>query len=159
MAGSGSPPDARIDDRANLIAKLGVSRPEDLRAVPDAALILHAYAKWARGVSNICSAILRSRSGTAPADSSSVPATGYGIKPFYYARVGDQLIFSNKLNCVRQAPGRVGRAERPGRGRLPAVPDQLGAGYDDLRRRPPTTAGPPADLLAGRAYRSAVLGP
>ena len=29
----------------------------------------------------------------------------FGVKPFYYAEVGEQFIFSNVLDCVRVAPG------------------------------------------------------
>jgi len=37
---------ARIDDRKNLINKLGMKKEIDFNKTPDSELILHAYRKW-----------------------------------------------------------------------------------------------------------------
>lgn len=96
--------DARIDCRTELRTKLEASGRKLNRAVTDAELILHAYAAW----NEDCVQHLRGDFSFAIRD---IPGRKlfcardhFGIKPFYYAEVGDTFIFSNTLNCVRLHP-------------------------------------------------------
>jgi asparagine synthase (glutamine-hydrolysing) len=96
--------DARIDDRANLIEKLAGHGRRTTPAVPDGELILHAYHVWGEKcvehlLGDFAFAIwdTRERQLFCARDH-------FGIKPFYYARVTDGLLFSNTLDCLRLHP-------------------------------------------------------
>ena len=94
--------DARIDGRRELIAKLcgrGRSVSDD---ATDPDLILHAYGVWGTDcaqylIGDFAFAIWDSR-----ARQLFCARDHFGIKPFFYALVGQQLVFSNTLNCVRR---------------------------------------------------------
>lgn len=96
--------DARLDGRADFIAELQrlgrVVRP----AAPDSELILHAYAAWGTP----CVERLRGDFSFALWDAKNkllfCARDHFGIKPFYYAQLGDLFVFSNTLNCVRMHP-------------------------------------------------------
>jgi asparagine synthase (glutamine-hydrolysing) len=97
--------DARVDDRANLIAKLAGHGRQNLRDVPDALLILHAYHVWGQNcvrhlLGDFAFAIWdgRERQLLCARDH-------FGIKPFFYAAVESSFIFGNTLNCIRLHPG------------------------------------------------------
>ena len=96
--------DARLDDRAELLAEL--HRPSNgiLPSVPDSELILRAYAKWGPA----CVEHLRGDFSFAIWDARDkqlfCARDQFGIKPFYFASVGSILIFSNTLDCIRQHP-------------------------------------------------------
>jgi asparagine synthase (glutamine-hydrolysing) len=99
--------DSRIDDRAELIKKLkrktGTAGGVSLFA-PDPMLILHAYDVWG----DACVEHLIGDFSFAIWDISRrrlfCARDQFGVKPFYYARVGFSVIFSNTLNCVQQHP-------------------------------------------------------
>ena len=96
--------DARIDGRRELIAKLcgrGRLVSDD---VTDPDLILHAYGVWDTDcvrhlIGDFAFTIWDSR-----AKQLFCVRDHFGIKPFFYALVGRQLVFSNTLNCVRRHP-------------------------------------------------------
>lgn len=105
--------DARIDDRETLANKLDLpfqpltgtptfSKQEQV--VPDVELILRAYLKWGEDcvqhlLGDFCFAIWDSRS-----QSLFCARDHFGIKLFYYSQIGNCLIVSNTLNCIRQHP-------------------------------------------------------
>lgn len=96
--------DARIDDRANLIDKLAGHGRQATLTVPDVELILHAYHVWGeRCVDHLLGDFAftiwdgRERRLFCARDH-------FGVKPFFYARVDNSLVFSNTLNCLRQHP-------------------------------------------------------
>ncbi len=114
--------DARIDGRAELIAKLEeklnrkvrislrVSQPSsnghgsESRSPNDAELILFAYEAWGEDcvkhlLGDFAFAIWDSRKRTL-----FCARDHFGVKPFYYAQIGQTFIFSNTLNCVRIHP-------------------------------------------------------
>jgi asparagine synthase (glutamine-hydrolysing) len=97
--------DARIDCRADLIAKLEDAGRQFTAAVTDPDLILHAYAVWGED----CVQHLRGDFSFAVWDVCRkelfCARDHFGVKPFYYAEVGGALILSNTLNCVRMYPG------------------------------------------------------
>ena len=96
--------DARIDGRAELRQELNSHGCHDLENVPDVELILHAYLVWG----DECAKHLLGDFAFAIWDGRRrqlfCARDHFGIKPFYYAQVGDSLIFSNTLNCLRLHP-------------------------------------------------------
>ena len=102
--------DARIDDRAVLAEKLGLdplpSPPfgTETKVITDVELILRAYLEWGDGcvdhlLGDFAFAIWDGRKQRL-----FCARDQFGIKLFYYSRVGNCLIISNTLNCIRQHP-------------------------------------------------------
>jgi len=96
--------DARVDARAELVSKLrAAGRPASV-AAPDVELILHAYHVWGEE----CVAHLLGDFAFAIWDELQrklfCARDHFGVKPFFYAHVGNYLIVSNTLNCVRLHP-------------------------------------------------------
>jgi asparagine synthase (glutamine-hydrolysing) len=98
--------DARIDCREELEKKLeqqgrGAAAP----AATDSDLILRAYAAWGAE----CVQHLRGDFAFALWDARKkllfCARDHFGIKPFYYAELGENFLFSNTLDCLRQHPG------------------------------------------------------
>ncbi|MGH9594022.1 MAG: asparagine synthetase B family protein, partial [Bryobacteraceae bacterium] len=96
--------DARIDAREELIAKLRSLGSEVSLADPDHWLILHAYRAWGSG----CVEHLLGDFAFAIWDKEArrlfCARDHFGFKPFYYARLGNSLVFSNTLDCLRMHP-------------------------------------------------------
>ena len=96
--------DARLDSRAELIAKMERDGRKIGRSVPDSELILQAYSLWGSG----CIEHLRGDFSFGIWDARTrtlfCARDHFGIKPFYYAHVGKHFVFSNTLNCVRMHP-------------------------------------------------------
>jgi asparagine synthase (glutamine-hydrolysing) len=97
--------DARIDARAELIEKLNSKGSVVSLADADHQLILHAYRAW----DSACVEHLLGDFSFAIWDGARrrlfCARDHFGVKPFYYARVGGILVFSNTLNCLRLHPG------------------------------------------------------
>ena len=97
--------DARIDCREELQAKLEQQGGgAALRATADSVLILHAYAAWGTE----CVQHLRGDFAFAIWDARKkllfCARDHFGLKPFYYAQLGELFVFSNTLDCLRQHP-------------------------------------------------------
>jgi asparagine synthase (glutamine-hydrolysing) len=96
--------DARIDGRPELRRELSRRGCRDLEEATDAELILHSYLVWG----DECVKHLIGDFAFAVWDGHRrqlfCARDHFGIKPFYYAQVGNCLIFSNTLNCVRMHP-------------------------------------------------------
>ena len=96
--------DARLDCRAELIAELQGAKPELRSSAPDCELILQAYANWGTA----CVDRLRGDFSFGVWDARRkqlfCARDHFGIKPFYYAQVGELFVFSNTLNCIRMHP-------------------------------------------------------
>jgi asparagine synthase (glutamine-hydrolysing) len=96
--------DCRVDARRALIAELQGRRHQGITEVTDAELILRAYSVWGDDcvqhlLGDFVFAIwdgLHQRLFCA--------RDQMGVKPFFYAHVGEHLIFSNTLDCIRQHP-------------------------------------------------------
>jgi asparagine synthase (glutamine-hydrolysing) len=96
--------DTRLDGRAELIGELQRSgRPVRANA-PDSELILHAYGTWGTA----CVEHLRGDFSFGLWDARNKQLfcvrDHFGIKPFYYAQMGELFVFSNTLNCLRTHP-------------------------------------------------------
>ena len=94
--------DARLDCRAELMAELEQAEHKVRHPLPDSELILNAYAAWGAD----CVHHLRGDFAFAIWDARRktlfCARDQFGVKPFYYAELGDLFLFSNTLNCVRQ---------------------------------------------------------
>ena len=93
--------DVRIDDRDTLIAKLPPASIE-LKTASSAELILHAYAVWGEA----CVEHLLGDFSFVIWDARRKRVFGardhLGVMPFFYAQVGQCLLVSNTLDCIRQ---------------------------------------------------------
>ena len=98
--------DARLDERAELLAQLGRTSagPETFDSAPDSQLILQSYDRWGAN----CVQHLRGDFAFAIWDVAAkklfCARDRFGVKPFYYAQLNHLFIFSSTLNCVRAHP-------------------------------------------------------
>ena len=132
--------DARLDGRLELLAELQRAKREVPSNAPDCELILQAYAAWGTP----CVDHLRGDFSFAVWDAGHkqlfCARDHFGLKPFYYAQVGELFLFSNTLNCIRMHPRVSGELNDA------AIGDFLlfGLNYDnattsfrDIQRLPP----------------------
>ncbi len=97
--------DARVDARRNLIPQLRALGHKDLS--PDAAdveLILRAYQAWGESCVERLLGDFSFAIWDSPRQRLFCSRDHLGVKPFFYARIGETLIFSNALDCIRQHP-------------------------------------------------------
>src|ERR1700680_220735 len=97
--------DARMDARRELIPKLKAKGHENLSPdATDVELILRAFLVW----NEDCVEHLLGDFSFAIWDEQKqrlVCARDHlGVKPFFYAHIGQKLIFSSSLDCIRQHP-------------------------------------------------------
>jgi asparagine synthase (glutamine-hydrolysing) len=96
--------DARVDAQSDLIAKLRARGEDVAPGLPDVELILHAYHAWGE----ICVEHLLGDFAFAIWDGSLrrlfCARDHLGVKPFYYAQVGQSVVFSNTLDSVLLHP-------------------------------------------------------
>ena len=100
--------DARIDCRDELIGEMTQAEEFDpalaRRSASDSDLILRAYSIWGED----CVQRLRGDFSFAIWDARQrklfCARDHFGIKPFYYAELGELFLFSNVLDCLRQHP-------------------------------------------------------
>jgi asparagine synthase (glutamine-hydrolysing) len=98
--------DARIDDRQTLIEKLELTQriADSEKILTDVELILQAYLRWGDDcvdhlLGDFAFAIWNDRQQRL-----FCARDHFGVKPFYYSQVGNCLLISNTLNCLRQHP-------------------------------------------------------
>jgi asparagine synthase (glutamine-hydrolysing) len=96
--------DARIDGQAELKKKLEAKGRTNLAAANDAELILHAYHAWGEDCVSHLIGDFAFAIWDGPRKQLFCARDHFGVRPFFYARTGNRLIFSNTLNCVRQHP-------------------------------------------------------
>ena len=96
--------DARIDCRSELESKLTAAGRKCRRGAPDSEFILQAYAAWGEK----CVEHLRGDFAFAIWDERErtlfCARDHFGLKPFYYADLGNSFAFSNTLSCLRLLP-------------------------------------------------------
>ena len=132
--------DARIDGRAELRQKLSSHGCHDLEEATDAELILHSYLIWGEG----CARHLLGDFAFAIWDGGRrqlfCARDHFGIKPYYYAQVGNCLVFSNTLNCLRLHPRVSDQLNELAIGDFllfDCNQDQATTTFADIRRLPP----------------------
>ena len=96
--------DARIDARADLIAKLEAKGRAGAKLANDAELILHAYHAWGDDcvnhlIGDFAFAIWDGRESRV-----FCARDHFGVKPFYYAQRRHFFVFSNTLAFTRRFP-------------------------------------------------------
>ncbi|MGA9381234.1 MAG: asparagine synthase-related protein, partial [Phormidium sp.] len=95
--------DARIDGRGELIEKLEIK--DNINVVTDVELILRAYLVWGEDCVQYLLGDFAFGIWDEREQKLFCARDHFGVKPFYYAEVGNGLIFSNTLNCLRVHPG------------------------------------------------------
>lgn len=95
---------ARIDDRENLINKMGLKQSLDLSKTPDSELILHAYKKWGEEcldhlLGDFAFVIWDNREKKL-----FCARDKFGMKQLYYAQKNHSFIVSNTLGCILKHP-------------------------------------------------------
>jgi asparagine synthase (glutamine-hydrolysing) len=96
--------DARLDNRAELVAGLQRARRAVTGSLPDSELLLHAYAAWGAQCVDRLQGDFSFGLWDAKKKLLFCARDHFGIKPFYYAQLGDLFVFSNTLNCIRLHP-------------------------------------------------------
>jgi asparagine synthase (glutamine-hydrolysing) len=96
--------DCRLDCRAELLSKLAGKGVRLQGITPDCELILWAYNVWGVECVRYLAGDFSFAIWDAPRQILYCLRDHFGIKPFYYATLGDLLVFSNTLNCVRRHP-------------------------------------------------------
>lgn len=97
--------DARVDARPDLIASLHSKGVEDVKAdVTDVELILRSYQLWGEQcvqhlLGDFAFAIWDSLKHTLL-----LARDHLGVRPLFYTHVGQSVIFSNTLDCIRHHP-------------------------------------------------------
>ncbi len=96
--------DVRLDCRTELEGKLKSAGQQIRTGAPDSELVLGAYAAWGEA----CVQELRGDFAFAIWDASKkslfCARDHFGIKPFYYADLGNLFLFSNTLSCLQRHP-------------------------------------------------------
>jgi len=95
----------RVDGRQALIAELGLEKRLSLDTTPDSELVLHAYRTWGER----CLDHLLGDFAFALWDGHKrqlfCARDRFGMRQLYHARVGESLVISNSMHCMRQHPG------------------------------------------------------
>ena len=96
--------DARIDGRDELRKKIAARGRDRIEGVTDAELILHAYDSWGEDCVKHLIGDFAFAIWDGPRKRLFCARDHFGVKPFFYARIGHCLVFSNTLDCVRRHP-------------------------------------------------------
>ncbi len=95
---------ARIDDRDNLVNKMGLKQSLDLSKTPDSELILHAYRKWGEDcldhlLGDFAFAIWDSR-----VEKLFCARDRFGMRALYFTQKKNTIIICNSIHTVLQHP-------------------------------------------------------
>ncbi|MBZ5526982.1 MAG: asparagine synthetase B [Acidobacteriia bacterium] len=101
--------DARLDARAELLAKLQARGAALSLSSPDVELILHAYHQWGEACVEHISGDFSFAIWDALNHKLFCARDHFGIRQLFYAQLGNTLIFSNTLSALRLIPGLSGR--------------------------------------------------
>lgn len=96
--------DARIDGGDELKNKIAARGRGRIERATDAELILHAYHAWGEDCLKHLIGDFAFAIWDGPRKRLFCARDHFGVKPFFYARIGQCLIFSNTLDCVRKHP-------------------------------------------------------
>jgi asparagine synthase (glutamine-hydrolysing) len=97
--------DARLDARSDLVAALRARGCEFNADASDAELILRAYGTWRDDCVTHLLGDFAFAIWDGPERRLFCARDHLGVKPFFYARLGKTMVFSNTLDCVRLHPG------------------------------------------------------
>jgi asparagine synthase (glutamine-hydrolysing) len=96
--------DARVDGRADLIRDLTAKGRDVPEAASDVELVLHAYHAWDEDCTKHLIGDFAFGIWDGRRQRLFCARDHFGVKPFYYALVGNCLVFSNTLACLRIHP-------------------------------------------------------
>ena len=96
--------DCRLDSRKELLSKLAENGVRRRGITPDCELILWSYVVWNAECVRYLAGDFSFAIWDAVQKTLYCARDHFGVKPFYYATLGDLLVFSNTLNCVRRHP-------------------------------------------------------
>jgi asparagine synthase (glutamine-hydrolysing) len=97
--------DARVDRRQDLIAELRAREADPPASdATDAELILRAYAAWGEECVTHLLGDFAFAVWDEPRQRLFCARDHLGVKPFFYARIGHTVVFSNTLDCIRLDP-------------------------------------------------------
>jgi asparagine synthase (glutamine-hydrolysing) len=96
--------DLRLDGRKDLIAKLRGNGCAIAENSPDVLLLLHAYQIWGEDCVHHLIGVFAFALWDDRAQKLFCARDRLGIKPFFYADLGNIFLFSNTLNCLRGHP-------------------------------------------------------
>ena len=97
--------DVRLDHKTELVNKLVEAGDKRVALdIPDAMLILRAYAAWGPGCVEHLRGDFSFGIWDSAANSLFCARDHFGVKPFYYTNLGKVFLFSNTINCLRQHP-------------------------------------------------------
>ncbi len=97
--------DARVDARGSLVSQLRAHGHQNLsRDATDVELILRTYQTWGESCVEHLLGDFAFAIWDSPRQRLFCARDHLGVKPFFYARIGETIVFSNTLDCVRQYP-------------------------------------------------------
>jgi len=103
--------DARVDAQRELRAKLAARGREIAATATDAELILHAYYVWGDNLVEHLLGDFTFAIWDAKRRRLVCARDHFGVKPFFFARLGSRVILSNTLDCVRRHPDVTSRLD------------------------------------------------
>ncbi|MGZ9098238.1 MAG: asparagine synthetase B family protein, partial [Brevundimonas sp.] len=115
--------DARIDGRKALLTELRAAGRSVADDAPDSVLVLHAWHAWAEAAPEHLTGDFAFAVWDGPRRRLFAARDQFGTVPFYYARVGEALVFGNAVPALLAHPG-LDRSLNP-----VAVGDYLMFGY------------------------------
>ena len=148
--------DGRVDGRLDLLRALERDTERAAARAPDVELILLAYLRWGEACVDYLLGDFAFAIWDGPRHRLFCARDHMGVKPFYYAAVGEWLLISSTIECLRRHP-QVSRKLHD-----PAIADFLLFGFNqdaettsfhDIQRLPPAhTLTWSEDGLAKRRY-------
>jgi asparagine synthase (glutamine-hydrolysing) len=97
--------DARLDARGELVRELRAAGRDVAGALPDAELLLHAWAAWGEALPERVLGDFSLALWDAPRRRLLLARDRFGVKLLYHARAGDALVFGNTLGVECQRCG------------------------------------------------------
>lgn len=101
--------DARVDARSDLLTRLKAAGQHPAPKAADSELILLSYRAWGEKCLDYLLGDFSFAIWDAPKQKLFCARDHMGVKPFYYARLGELLVFANTLDCIRQHPAVTNR--------------------------------------------------
>ncbi len=95
---------ARIDDRENLVNKMGMKKEINLSLTPDSELILHAYRKWGEECLNHLLGDFAFAIWDKTKQNLFCARDRFGVRQLYFAQKNNTFIVCNNLNTIHQYP-------------------------------------------------------
>lgn len=96
--------DARIDDRENLITKLGLNNQENLTKLTDVELILRAYLKWDEDCLNYLLGDFSFAIWNSKKPALFCARDHFGIKPFFHTKINNTFLFASDIQTIIKYP-------------------------------------------------------